>query len=176
MPPCSARSSTSRCRGGLRPCLTGPARGGLPAGRSGRRDGQPSVEHRDGSCGGLLLVVVLGPIVEWAAVSEPFQSPQCIVALHEGTHRSSDFGSSAEGSAPDGLLLEGPEEPLDDAVALRLVREGIAQRYAPVTNLTGEVVGRVLRPVVQTQRDAAGVVGAACAEPGSDRLADRLQG
>src|SRR5689334_302770 len=143
MPPCSVRSSTCRYRGGLRPCLTGPARGGLPMGRSGRRDGQPSVEHRDGSCGGLLLGEVLGPIVEWAPVSEPLQSPRCIVALHEGSYGSFDFSGSAEGPAPDRLLLEGPEEPLDDAVAFRLMREGIAQRKAPVTDLTGEAVGRV---------------------------------
>ena len=35
MPAYSAQSSTSRYRGGLQPCLTGPARGGLPNGRSG---------------------------------------------------------------------------------------------------------------------------------------------
>src|SRR3954462_6366786 len=113
MPRGPARTTKSRCRGGLRPCLTGPARGGLPMGRSGRRDGQPSVEHRDGSCGGLLLVDVLGPTVEWAPLSEPLQSPRCIVALHEGGYRSFDFSGSAEGSAPDRLLLEGSEQPLD---------------------------------------------------------------
>jgi hypothetical protein len=56
MPPCSARSSTSRDRGGLRPCLTGP---NTVACRVAGWDGgmtQSSIEHRDGSCGKAFLV------------------------------------------------------------------------------------------------------------------------
>src|SRR5512134_80112 len=43
VPPCSGRSSTlsRRCRGGQGPSLTGPARGGVPNGRSGRRAWPP---------------------------------------------------------------------------------------------------------------------------------------
>src|SRR4051794_35668379 len=125
MPPCSARSSTSRCRGGLRPCLTGPVRGGLPNGRSGRRDGQLSIEHRDGSCGAAFLLEVSVPVVERTEPAQALQSPGGVVAGDEVADRRPDLGGGAEGSAPDRLLLEGPEEPFDDAVALRLVREGV---------------------------------------------------
>jgi hypothetical protein len=100
MPPCSARSSTSRYRGGLRPCLTGPARGGLPSGRSGRRDGQPSIEHRDGSCGKAFLLEVSGPIVERAEITQPLQPPGGVVAGDEVTDRRPDFGGGAEARSP----------------------------------------------------------------------------
>src|SRR3954464_11460834 len=39
-----------RWRAGLRPSLTGPARGGLPVGRSGRRDDRLTIEQRDDDC------------------------------------------------------------------------------------------------------------------------------
>jgi hypothetical protein len=110
------------------PCLTGPARGGLPSGRSGRRDGQPSIEHRDGSCGVTFRLKMAGAVVERAEPAQPFQSPGGVVAGDEVGDRCPDLGGGAEGSAPDCLLLEGSEEPLDDAVALRLVRKGVAQR------------------------------------------------
>jgi hypothetical protein len=42
-----------------------------------------------------------------------------------------------------------------------------------VADLVREVVGCVLRPVVQAQRHAAG--GSDPAEPGGDRLTDRLE-
>src|SRR3954447_20776454 len=146
MPPCSARSSTSRCRGGLRPCLTGPARGGLPSGRSGRRDGQLSIEHRDGSCGAAFELEMAVMVVERAEIAQPLQSPGGVVAGDEVADRRPDLSGGAEGPGPDCLLLEGPEEPLNDAIALWLVREGVAQRHAPVADLVREVVGCVLRP------------------------------
>jgi len=110
MPPCSARSSTSRCRGGLRPCLTGPVRGGLPSGRSGRRDGQPSIEHRDGSCGKAFGLEMAVPVVERAEVAQPLQPPGGVVAGDEVTDCGPDLGGGAEGSAPDRLLLERSEK------------------------------------------------------------------
>jgi hypothetical protein len=116
MPPCSARSSTSRCRGGLRPCLTGPARGGLPSGRSGQRDGQSWIEHRDGSCGTAFLLEMTGAVVERAEIAQPLQPPGGVVAGNEVADRRPDLGGGAEGSAPDCLLLEGSKEPLDDAI------------------------------------------------------------
>jgi hypothetical protein len=114
---------------------------------------------------------VSGPVVEWAEIAQPFQSPSDVVAGDEVGDRSFDLGGGAEGSAPDRLLLERSEEPLNDAVALRLVREGVAQRHAPVADLVREVVGCVLRPVVQAQRHAAGGIGRDPAEPGGDWMA-----
>jgi hypothetical protein len=41
------KDKARRRRAGLRPSLTSPARGGLPAGRSGRRDDRRTIEQRD---------------------------------------------------------------------------------------------------------------------------------
>ncbi len=89
------------------PCLTGPARGGLPSGRSGRRDGQPSIEHRDGSCGAAFELEMTGAVVERAEIAQPLQSPGGVVAGDEVADRRPDLGGGAEGPAPDRLLLEG---------------------------------------------------------------------
>ena len=43
------KDKARRRRAGLRPSLTSPARGGLPAGRSGRRDDWLTIEQRDES-------------------------------------------------------------------------------------------------------------------------------
>jgi hypothetical protein len=98
-------------------CLTGPARGDLPNGRSGRQDDQPAIEHRDGSCGTAFQLEVSVPVVERAEITQPLQPPGGVVADDEVGDRRLDLGGGAEGSAPDRLLLEGPEEPLDDAIA-----------------------------------------------------------
>ena len=44
------KDKARRRRAGLRPSLTSPARGGLPAGRSGRRDDRLTIKQRDDSC------------------------------------------------------------------------------------------------------------------------------
>ena len=44
------KDKARRRRAGLRPSLTSPARGGLPAGRSGRRDDRLTIEQRDDDC------------------------------------------------------------------------------------------------------------------------------
>src|SRR3954454_23451320 len=44
------KDKARRRRAGLRPSLTCPARGGLPAGRSGRRDNRLTIEQRDDGC------------------------------------------------------------------------------------------------------------------------------
>jgi len=41
------KDKARRRRAGLRPSLTSPARGGLPVGRSGRRDDRLTIEQRD---------------------------------------------------------------------------------------------------------------------------------
>jgi hypothetical protein len=110
------------------PCLTGPARGGLPSGRSGQRDGQLLIEHRDGSCGAAFQLEMAVAVVDRAEITQPLQSPGGVVAGDEVADRCPDLGGGAKGSAPDRLLLEGPEKSFDDAIALRLVREGVAQR------------------------------------------------
>src|ERR687894_2172305 len=44
------KDKARRGRAGLRPSLTSPARGGLPVGRSGRRDDRLTIEQRDDGC------------------------------------------------------------------------------------------------------------------------------
>src|ERR671921_110388 len=44
------KDKARRWRAGLRPSLISPARGGLPAGRSGRRDDRLTIEQRDDGC------------------------------------------------------------------------------------------------------------------------------
>src|SRR5918997_2858137 len=46
------KDKARRGRAGLRPSLTSPARGGLPVGRSGRRDDRLAIEQRDDDCFG----------------------------------------------------------------------------------------------------------------------------
>jgi hypothetical protein len=107
MPPCSARSSTRRCRGGLRPCSTAPARGGLPPPRSGRRDGPPSVELQDGrSCRPAPRCQLPRPVGQRAQIAQPLQPPfrngmdgprfrhhsaRCENHDHRGTVRDGDY-------------------------------------------------------------------------------------
>src|SRR5437868_5971350 len=147
MPPCSARSSELARRwrdGRLRPRWTEPARAGLTIVRSGRQDGQPSVEPQDdGSCRRPFGLVARA-VRERAQIAEPLQAPFGIVAGDEGGDRSADLLGGAEDPAPDRLLLERAEEALDHAVALRLANKGVAQADAPVRELLGEVVRDVL--------------------------------
>src|ERR1051325_2166959 len=117
MPPCSPRSSAlaRRCRDGLRPRLTEPARRGLTIARSGRQDGHPSVELQDkGSCRGphRLAAAVLWAIRQRAQVAEPLQAPFGIVAGDERGDRGANLGGGMEDAAPDHLLLERAEEAL----------------------------------------------------------------
>src|SRR5690349_21720516 len=122
MPPCSARSSAlaRRCRDGLRPRWTEPARRDVTIAWSGRQDGQPSVELQDeGSCGRPLGLVVRA-VRQRAQIAEPLQAPFRIVAGDERGNRGANLGGGAEDAAPDRLLLERAKEALDHAIALRL--------------------------------------------------------
>ena len=55
-------------------------------------------------------------VVKRAEITQSFQPPGGVVAGDEVADRSSDLGRGAEGSAPDRRFLEGPKEPLDDAI------------------------------------------------------------
>ena len=100
------------------------------------------------------------PVVERAQIAEPGKTPGRVVVRHEVGHRGADLGGGAEDAAVNGLLLEGAKEPLDHAIGLRLMRERMAERHAPMGELVGEVAGGVLRPVVGAHGDAARGIGA----------------
>src|SRR5688572_6996102 len=143
MPPRLGPSSTSRSRGGLRPCLTAPAGGGLAGARSGRRDRSLSIEQQDRSCDCLLPFKILCSVVKGAPVAEPFQTPKAIVAYDEFRDGSLNLGRGAKDAAEDDLFFQGPEKSLDHAVAFRLVPEGVAHGHAPMLDLLGEVAGDI---------------------------------
>ena len=54
------------------------------------------------------------------------------------------------------LLLEGAEEPLDDAIGLGLADECRARRDTPRAELPLEVLGHEVAAVVVAERQAAG--------------------
>lgn len=112
MPPCSVWSGASRCRAWLtvpmllQPCLTGPARGGLPLGRAGRRDVRPSIGHWDGSRGKAFRPEMAVPVVERDEMVQLLHSRVSVVAGDEIAESRFDFCGGAEDLAPDRLLLQ----------------------------------------------------------------------
>ena len=57
---------------------------------------------------------------------------------------------------PETLFLQGPDEALDDPIALWLANERRRVRDAQPGELVAKRVGRILRPPVAPQRQAAG--------------------
>src|SRR5512134_1598927 len=77
---------------------------------------------------------------------------------------------------PEQVLLQGPDEPLGDAVALWLAHEGRRRLDAEEGDLVLEVIGHVVRAVVVAELEAGGHVLAEDAEVPADALVHRLQG
>ena len=64
----------------------------------------------------------------------------------------------------DGLLFQRSEQPLDDAVRLRLGHESVAWRDASKPGLLLDVFGHEVAAVVVAEREAAGGAGGEVAE------------
>ncbi len=64
----------------------------------------------------------------------------------------------------DGLLFQRSEQPLDDAVRLRLGHESVAWRDAPKPGLLLDVFGHEVAAVAVAEREAAGGAGGEVAE------------
>src|SRR3712207_1836738 len=110
----------------------------------------------------------------WAAMAVLLDQPLGVVTGDEGPDGLAHVIDGPEDAAVDGLLFQGSEQPLDDAVRLGLTDEGIARGHAPELDLPLEGVGHEVAAVVVAQRQAAGGAGAEVAEPLAHRHADRL--
>src|SRR5687767_5098595 len=90
----------------------------------------------------------------------PFDQPGCVVAPPKGQQRLTEFLDGVEGAHPQEVLLQGSNEALGAAVALRSPHEGGRTLDAQKGKLLLEGVGHVLAPVIvpdgETARDPLG--------------------
>ena len=112
----------------------------------------------------------------WAEMAVLLDQPFGVVAGDEVPDGVAEVVDALEDTAVHDLLLEGAEEPLDDAVGLRLTDEGVAGPRAPGLDLVLEVFGHKGAPVVVAQFEAAGGVLAEMTELLADGHAHRLEG
>ena len=117
-----------------------------------------------------------GARVERAEVAVLLDQPIGVVAGGQVADGVADLVDGLEGAAMDGLLLQRPEEPLDDAVRLRLGREGVAWRDAPESDLLLDLLGHEVAAVIVAQREAAGGAGGEVAELLADGHGEWLDG
>src|SRR3954462_14246666 len=87
------KDTARRGRAGLRPSLTSPARGGLPAGRSGRRDDRLIIEQRDDGC--FLESRVTQVVAAVLSVAEPWLGSNSLPVLSTPKHRCSSLRIAA---------------------------------------------------------------------------------
>ena len=80
-----------------------------------------------------------------------------------------------ESVPPEEVLLEGADEALGDAVALRLADEGGRALDAEEADLRLEVASQIARAVVVAQRQAFGRAAVEGAEVAQHALPDRLE-
>ena len=98
-----------------------------------------------------------------------------VITILELDDRSPHFLQIPEDATMNGLFFQRPVEALGDAIRLRLGDEGEAWGDPPELDLVEEVVGRVLRAVIHTQRQAPTDIGTRAAEFAQQCLCDRLQ-
>src|SRR3954464_533863 len=105
-------------------------------------------------------------------VAVPLDDPALVVGPLERDERQAELLDGLEAAHPQQVLLQGPDEPLGAAVALRLAHEGRRALDAEEADLGLEVVAHVLAPVVVAQPQAGGDVlgerAAALAHPPLD--------
>lgn len=81
--------------------------------------------------------------------------PSGVAAADEVSNGVAEVVDGLEDATVHGLLLEGAEDALDDAVGLRLADEGVAGLRAPGLNLVLEVLGHEGSAVVVAERETA---------------------
>ncbi|MCS6930988.1 MAG: hypothetical protein NZM27_02115, partial [Acetobacteraceae bacterium] len=119
-------------------------------------------------------VEVRGARVERAEIAVLLDQPLGVVAGGEVAHGVAELVDGLEDAAMDDLLLQGPEQSLDDAVRLGFSDEGVAWRDAPEPGLLLEVVGHEVAAMVVAEREAAGGARGKMAELLADGHAQRL--
>ena len=102
--------------------------------------------------------LVLSAACVWAVGADLFDQPRVVLAGDEGARRLAGLVDGLEDAAMHDLLLEGSDEPFDDAGGFGLVDEGVAGRHAPGPDLGLEILGHEATAVVVAQPHAAGCV------------------
>src|SRR4051812_42504263 len=108
-------------------------------------------------------------------VAVPLDDPALVVGSLERDERQAELLDGLEAAHPEQVLLQGPDEPLGAAVALRLAHERRRALDAEEADLGLEVVAHVLAPVVGAQPQAGGDVLGERAAALAHRLPDRLE-
>jgi hypothetical protein len=91
-------------------------------------------------------------------VAVSLDQPVLVVGCPEVDQGLAELFDGVEGSHPQQVLLEGPDEPLGASVALGRPDEGRRGRDAQPSDLALEVVGHVLGPVIVPQAQPCGDV------------------
>src|SRR5262249_8013353 len=128
---------------------------------------------RSASCGSSPS---LGPCLRRGPVVEPLDEPLVVVALDELRDHSTGLLERLEAVEVEALLLQGPHEALDDAIALRFAHVRGRDRNPEPLDLVDPGVGDVLRPPVAAERKPAGDVLPEVTEGVAHALTDRLEG
>src|SRR5215831_7011892 len=125
------------------------------------------------SCGG---PPALSPCLRRGPVVEPLDEPLAVVAIDELRDHSTGLLERLEAVEVETLLLQGPHEALDDAIAFGLADVRRRDRDPQPLHLVDPRVGDVLRPPVAADREAPGDVLLEVAESMAHPLANGLQG
>ncbi len=104
----------------------------------------------------LKMVLRRGVRVARAEGAVLLHGPLGVVEVGEGADGVADLADGLENAAVDGLLLQGSEQPLNDAMGLRFSGEGVAGRYALELGLLPEVLIHEGAAMVVAEREAAG--------------------
>src|SRR3954451_5541034 len=101
---------------------------------------------------------VLPAIFSRAEESVAFDQPAVVVGLAEREQRLTEFLDGLEGPHPQQVLLQGADEPLGAAIALRGADKGRRTLDAEEGQFSLKVTRQVLRAVIVAHRQAAGPV------------------
>src|SRR3954467_6149113 len=134
------------------------------------------VRHRSAFMRPGQLVELSGPDLGRCPVAVPLDDPGLVVNLPELLERQAQLLDGGEGSDPEQVLLQRPDEALGAAVALGLADERRRALDAEEADLGLEVVADVLAAVIVAEPQAGGDVLGEGAMASADGLPDRLQG
>src|SRR4029453_7732262 len=105
-----------------------------------------------GQCRGRKLVLPHG---RGCLEPVPFDEPACIVDLPKGQQRLTELLDGVEGSHPQEVLLQGPNEALGAAISLGGPHEGGRALDVQEGKLLLEGVGHVLTAMIMPDREPA---------------------
>src|SRR5213593_2560290 len=108
-------------------------------------------------------------------MAEPLDEPLGVVPRDELADDPARLGETLEAMEIETLLLEGPHESLDDAIALRLADVRRRDRHPQPLHLVDPRIGDVLRAPVAADPESAGDVLCEAAEHVAHALPQRLE-